>query len=90
MISELILTSNCKTGINYLTKLTFTNDKAFDSADGTEMSTIDQVFKAGDKVVGEGDITVFADSPCFSTTLYTGTGTNLKNYRPALTTLLNL
>ena len=54
------------------TKLTLTNDKAFDSADGTEMSTIDQVFKAGDKVVGNGDITVFADSPAFSTTLYTG------------------
>ena len=57
------------------TTLTFENDKAFDSADGTEMSTIDKVFKAGDKVVGKGDITVFADSPCFSTTLYTGTGT---------------
>ena len=54
------------------TTLTFTNDKAFDSADGTEMSTIDKVFKAGDKVVGNGDITVFADSPCFSTKLFDG------------------
>ena len=30
-----------------LTKLTFTNDKAYDSADGTEMTTIDKAFKAG-------------------------------------------
>ena len=57
------------------TKLTFTNDKAFDSADGTEKSTIDQVFKAGDKVVGEGDAKVFADSAAFSTTIYKGIGT---------------
>ena len=56
------------------TKLTFTNDKAFNSADGTEMSTIDQAFKAGDKVVGEGDATVFADSPCFATDTYSGNG----------------
>ena len=68
------------------TKLTFTNDKAFDSADGTEKSTIDQVFKAGDKVVGEGDITVFADSPAFSTTLYDGNGdkpTNRTQFIPS-------
>ena len=38
-----------------LTKLTFTNDKAYDSADGTEMTTIDKVFKEGDKVVGSND-----------------------------------
>ena len=55
-----------------LTKLTFTNDKAYDSADGTEMTTIDQAFKAGDKVVGEGDATVFADTLCFATDPYTG------------------
>ena len=59
------------------TKLTFTNDKAYDSADGTEMTTIDQAFKAGDKVVGNGDITVFADTAAFSTTLYTGTKPNV-------------
>ena len=60
-----------------LTKLTLTNDKAFNSETGDEVTTIDQAFKAGDKVVGEGDATVFADSPAFSTTLYsnpTGTG----------------
>ena len=54
------------TGTEELTKLTFTNDKAYDSADGTEMTTIDQAFKQGDKVVGNGDITLFADTACFS------------------------
>ena len=58
------------TGTEELTKLTFTNDKAYDSADGTEMTTIDQAFKQGDKVVGNGDITLFANTAAFSTTLY--------------------
>ena len=61
-----------------LTKLTFTNDKAYDSADGTEMTTIDQAFKAGNKVVGKGTQDqgfasyVATETDCFTTTLYTG------------------
>ena len=58
------------------TDLTFTNDKAFDSATGDEVGTLSSEFKAGDKVVGEGDATLFADTPAFSTTLYTGQGGN--------------
>ena len=63
-----------------LTKLTFTNDKAYDSADGTEMTTIDQAFKQGDKVKGKGTITTAAidayvatETDCFSTKVYEGT-----------------
>ena len=57
-------------------KLTFTDDKAYNEDDGTEMTTIDQAFKKGDKVVGKGDITLFANTPAFSTTLYDGNGTS--------------
>ena len=68
------------TGTDSFTKLTFTNDKAYDSADGTEMTTIDQAFKAGNKVVGKGTITTAAidayaatETDCFSTKVYEGT-----------------
>ena len=54
------------------TTLTFTNDKAYNSADGTEMTTIDKAFKQGDKVVGKGDITLFANTAAFSTTTLSG------------------
>ena len=56
------------------TKLTFTDDKAYNADDGTEMTTIDQAFKKGDKVVGNGDITLFANTAAFSTTTYRGNG----------------
>ena len=54
------------------TKLTLTNDKVFDSSNGTEMSTVDQVLTAGMVVEGESDTTVL--TPAFSTTLYAGNG----------------
>ena len=57
-----------------VTTLNLTNDKAFDSATGDEVGTLSSDFKAGDKVVGEGTVT-FADTPAFSTTLYTGANT---------------
>ena len=39
-------------------KLTLTDDKAYDSEDGTEMTTIDQAFKAGDKVKAKSDSSI--------------------------------
>lgn len=52
------------------TRLNLTNDKVFDSSNGTEMSTVDQVLTAGTVVEGESDSTVL--TPAFSTTLYQG------------------
>ena len=77
--NDLLLLDNASSGFSSTT-LTFTNDKAFDSADGTEMSTIDKVFKQGDKVVGKGTqdqnfaAYVATETDCFSTTTYTGNG----------------
>ena len=63
------------TGTEELKQLTFTNDKAYNEDDGTEVSTIDKAFKAGDKVVGKGDITLFANTACLQLrTLYDGNG----------------
>ena len=60
------------------TTLTFTNNKAYDSSDGTEKSTIDQTFKAGTKVVGKGTPdytdTITRQSDCFGTKTFEGTG----------------
>ena len=53
-----------------LTKLILTNDKVFDSSNGIEMSTVDQVLTAGMVVEGESDSTVL--TPAFSTTIYQG------------------
>ena len=65
-------------GVNWgdLTKLTLTNDKAYNAETGDEIDTIDNAFKAGTKVTGDGEATVFADSPAFTTTIYSGNGVN--------------
>ena len=59
-------------GINWSTgestTLTLTNDKVFDSSNGTEMSTVDQVLTSGTVVEGPAG----ADVAAFSTTLYAG------------------
>ena len=52
------------------TILTLTNDKVFDSSNGTEMSTVDQVLTAGTVVEGESDSTVLTSA--FSATTWTG------------------
>ena len=50
------------------TVLTLTNDKVFDSSNGTEMSTVDQVLTEGTVVEGPAG----ADVAAFNTTLYSG------------------
>ena len=81
-VDGLLLIDN-EDSVKSQTTLTFTDDKAYDSADGTEMTTIDQAFKAGDRVVGKGTqdqgfaAYVATETACFATDVYTGNGGTL-------------
>ena len=54
--------------------LTLTNDKVYNSADASEVTTIDEAFTAGTVVQGGGSTS--PDTAAFSTTTYDGTGSS--------------
>ena len=56
------------------TTLTFDDDKAYDTVGGSQKGLIDEKFKAGDKVVGVSDVTLFAPKTCFHTEAWSATG----------------